>query len=55
MAIMVVGGFGIAWAIHMGEVTGDYEYWVMMIDMALIGQGGITIVNMWNRRTVLPA
>ncbi len=53
MLLMVIGAFGVAWAIHIGEVTGDYEYWIMMIDMALVAQGALAIQYLWvGRRNV---
>ena len=55
MLLMVVGAFGVAWSIHMGDVTGDYEYWVMMIDMALSVQGALTILCLWNGRPAIPS
>ncbi len=53
MILLITGAFGVAWAIHIGEVSGDYEYWVMMIDMALVAQGGLTILYLWHGRPAL--
>ena len=50
IALTALGGFGLAWAIHVGATRGDYEYWVMMIDLAMIGQGALTVLYLWLRR-----
>ena len=50
MALMTIGAFGFAWTIHLGEVTGDFEYWAMMINLALVGQGALSILHLWGRR-----
>ena len=55
MGLLVLGAFGVAWAIRVGDLTGDYEYWVRMIDMALVGQGALSILHLWGRRHSLAA
>ncbi|MFQ5706130.1 MAG: hypothetical protein ACE5HO_01690 [bacterium] len=50
MGLMVIGAAGAVWTFHMGVVTGDFEYWIVMVDLALVAQGGLTILHLWNRR-----
>ena len=43
VGIVVLGAAGFAWAIHLGQTTGDFEYYMIMLHMALVGQGAITL------------
>jgi hypothetical protein len=44
MALLILGGFGAAWNIHMGLVTGDQEWPIFTVLLVLIGQGVLTIL-----------
>lgn len=48
MALIAIGGFGIAWTIHLGVLTADYEYGILMLHVLLIGQGVATLWGLWS-------
>jgi hypothetical protein len=51
MLLLAIGSAGVPWAYHVGRVTGDFEYWVMMFEMILVGQAAVTILHLWQQRT----
>lgn len=50
IALVAAGGFGTAWSLHMGEVTGDYEYYTTLINMMLVAEGALMILRLWEAR-----
>lgn len=56
MTLALFGAAGVVWAYHNGVVSGDFEYWIMMIEMALTAQGVLTVAHLWRkRREAVPA
>ncbi len=49
MGLLLVGSAGSVWSIYLGQVTGDFEYWVFPVNAALIVQGGLIIWNLWQK------
>ncbi len=55
IVLVAVGAFGTAWGIHLGETTGDFEYWAIMLNMIIAGQGALTIWHIWRKMSMLTA
>jgi len=36
--------------IHLAQVSGDFERWAVLINVAMIGQGALTILHLWSGR-----
>jgi len=51
MSLLVFGAAGIAWTFHLAEVTGDFEAWVVFVNLVMISQGVLTIWHLWGRAT----
>ena len=47
LTLIAVGGFGAAWGVHLGETTGDFEYWAITLNLVLVGQGGATALKLF--------
>ena len=43
MLLLVFGSAGVAWTIHLAQVSGDFEAWAVLINLAIIVQGVLTI------------
>ncbi len=50
MSLLVFGAAGIAWTSHLAEVTGDFEAWVVFVNLVMISQGVLTIWHLWGER-----
>jgi hypothetical protein len=37
-----------AWTFHLARVTGDFEAWVILINVAMIGQAALMFWQLWN-------
>ena len=49
MGLLVLAGASVAWTIHLAQVTGDFEAWVVMINLVMVGQGALTIWHLWRK------
>jgi hypothetical protein len=38
-----------AWTVHLAQVTGDLEAWVIFINAAMIGQAALTFWQLWGK------
>jgi hypothetical protein len=56
MGLLLFGAAGIVWTFHLAEVTGDFEAWVVFVNLAMISQGVLTIWHLWSEgHRILPA
>jgi|GEM_PF-1453927 len=49
MTLMVVGGAGLAWTLHIALVSGDFETWLVIVIMIVIAQGCVTTIYLFQR------
>lgn len=47
IALLVFGAAGVVWTIHLAQVSGDFERWAVLINLAMIG---LTILHLWSER-----
>jgi len=48
MSLLLFGAAGIVWTFYLAEVTGDFEAWVVFVNLAMISQGVLTIWHLWS-------
>jgi len=48
MALLVFGAAGVVWTIHLAQVSGDFERWAVLMNLAMVGQGALTILHLWS-------
>ncbi len=49
MTLMVVGGAGLAWTLHISLVSGSVETWLVIVIMIVIAQGCVTTIYLLER------
>jgi len=49
--LLAAGAAGSVWAVHLGVVTGDFEYYGILLNLALLAQGGLTLLTLWTQQS----
>ena len=48
MLLLVFGAAGVAWTLHLAQVSGDFEAWAVLVNLIMIAQGALTIWHLWS-------
>ena len=48
LTLILVGGAGAVWTLHLAEVTGDLEAWALVVNGLLVAQGFLTTWRLWS-------